>query len=387
MIRNTIQVARLEMDKRLHSTRWVVALISWVVALLLVTTALYLEVAPVFGVYADTFHPGLSASGASVLMLFVCAITITIAASSAAGTVNGDRENGMLALMQVTPVSGWSIIFGKVLAAWLNSLAFLLLSLPFIFALIHAQPDLWPGFGLGALVVAVELLAFAGIGVGWSVLTPRPAGSSALAVFTVLAVFLGSPVLLLTLENFTAERFTVEHTELVFLDYDRETGQMLEPGDPGYGQSCEIESVYVNLSHTNRYWWLLLTNPVVAVGDALPDSGRYERLLAQPADIRGPRGEGLVEYENGVARAVTSGLAYLRLAPAHEKIVNECGPEKGKVVMAQVGDPEAPVDDRSGIYFGWVLVIHVVAGAAMVALAGASTKVPVVKLARGTRIA
>lgn len=392
MIRHTALVTQLELRKRLHSTRWIATLIAWATVLLLMSTAVS-ALNSAFDV-STSFDAGTTASAAAVLVHFTALIAITIAASSAAGALNGDRENGMLALIQATPVSGWAIVAGKVLAAWINAVVFLLVSVPFVGGLLISLPDLWGGFARGYLVVALELLAFAGIGVGWSALTPRPGGSSALAVFTVLAMLLGGSVMMLGLENFTAQRSTVQVAHEYEQTWDEEKQEPIAEDDPRFGQKiCEDQSYPTYISQVSKFWWLALTNPVVAVADGMPDMGV----------LPGGAGEDDVECDSdkcdGMAylnsnrfhvepnSSVLDILGSMKKPASHQELVNECGPDKGKVVFARVGDPDAPIDRERGQYWGWTVSLHLLLGALMTAVAGRRTRVPIRKLARGTRIA
>ncbi len=392
MIRHIALVTQLELRKRIHSTRWIAALIAWTVVLLLVSSATVFLNSTFRG--SPSFSAGATASAAAVLVHFTALIAITIAASSAAASLNGDRENGMLALMQATPVSGWAIVVGKALAAWINALVFLLVSVPFVGFLLSVLPSLWGGFARGYLVVAIELLAFAGIGMGWSALTPRPGGSSALAVFTVLALLLGGPVVMLGLENLTADRSTVKVMREYDQYWDEEKDEPLAEDDPRFGQKvCESQDYPTYISQVSKFWWLALTNPVVAVADGMPTTGV----------LPGGAGEDDAECDSDECEAITyldsnsfhvepnssvvEILGAMKKPASHHQLVNDCGPDKGKVVFAQVGDPDAPIDRERGQYWGWTASLHLLLGALMAVVAGRRTRVPIKNLPRGTRIA
>lgn len=391
MIRHAALVAQLELRKRVHSTRWGTALTAWLLSLLLVTAASVYFLPAFFGVQ-DSIDPSEPVSAASMLIHFAALIGITVATSAAASSLNGDRENGMLALLQATPISGWSIVLGKVLAAWINSLIFMASSIPFTAFLLWKTPQLAEGFARGYLVIALELAAFAGIGIGWSALTPRPGGSAALSVFTVLAFVLGAPIVMLGLENFTATHTKVSATAEYEQYWDDEKNAPIPESDPRYGKKiCETNVQEVVISNVSRYWWLALTNPVVAVADSLPtvvtkeDEDSAQQLPCDSSDCSS------TDLANTFGifpnSTIVQAITWMKQPPSHEAIVNDCGPESGKVVFPRIGNPNARLDNEGGQYWGYTVSLHLFFGAAMAAVAVRRTRTPIRQLPRAVRIA
>ena len=65
-----------------------------------------------------------------VVVLVVLALALLVAPALAAQSVNGDRERGTLATLQVTRLRAGEIALGKLLASWGTALVFLAVTLP-----------------------------------------------------------------------------------------------------------------------------------------------------------------------------------------------------------------------------------------------------------------
>ena len=65
-----------------------------------------------------------------VVVLVVLALALLVAPALAAQSVNGDRERGTLATLQVTRLRAGEIAVGKLLASWGTALVFLAVTLP-----------------------------------------------------------------------------------------------------------------------------------------------------------------------------------------------------------------------------------------------------------------
>jgi hypothetical protein len=121
-------VAAQEFRLRIRSGRWRWLLASWFGVLLLFTTLSWLASPP----------PPLLPDGErgrpmyDALILFVLAVALFVAPALTAQSVNGDRERGTLATLQVTLLTPAEIALGKLAAAWGTALVFLALSLPLV---------------------------------------------------------------------------------------------------------------------------------------------------------------------------------------------------------------------------------------------------------------
>jgi len=117
-------VVRQEFRVRLRTGRWRWLLGSWVAVLLLFTALLDLSLTGATGPRGVPLFGG--------LMLFVLALVLIISPALTAQSVNGDRERGTLATLQVTRLTATEIAVGKLLAGWGVGLVALALALPFV---------------------------------------------------------------------------------------------------------------------------------------------------------------------------------------------------------------------------------------------------------------
>ncbi|TPX00810.1 ABC transporter permease, partial [Schumannella luteola] len=119
----------------------------------------------------------------SVIVYFVLLLGTLVTPALSGNAINGDRENGTLATTQVTLVSTAQLVLGKLLAAWITALGFLVAGLPFLlFALVIGGASVDTAI-VSILVLALELGVVAAIGVGLSGLIRRP-------LFSVVATYL-----------------------------------------------------------------------------------------------------------------------------------------------------------------------------------------------------
>lgn len=258
-------VARLELRQRVRSTRWIVSLVVFGVLVGGVTTLTW---AFTRNLAADD-PSGTNVAGPTMfgfIVFFVLFLGLLVSPTLSATAVNGDRNAGTLATLQVTLLSATEIVLGKLLASWLASLAFLAVSLPFI-----AWAFLTGGNNPGAVVATVLLLAallavVCGIGLGFSALTARTAGS---AVLTYVSV---ASLTVLSLIVFGLSIPLVSGEERVRV-YEADWAASTEPlGEDGtyVEPACEWTERNEYVVHTERTWWLLAINPFVIVADAAP---------------------------------------------------------------------------------------------------------------------
>ena len=100
--------------------------------------------------------------------------------------------------MQVTLLSPSEIAAGKLLAAWLAACAFLVASLPFLVVALAMGGTPVMSLVRVVLIIALLLAAVCGIGLGYSALVARTAGSTVLTFLTVAALTLLTPILFAT---------------------------------------------------------------------------------------------------------------------------------------------------------------------------------------------
>lgn len=259
------RVLALELTQRVRSTRWRATLTVWFAVLV---GSVMLQVA-FFRARARAVGPDEvvwdQSSGEAIVhgtLLFVLLVGLVIAPAQSATAINGDRRDGVLALVQATPVPTWALLAGKLLAAWLASLAFLVVSLPvLVWAVLMGGLSMWAML-LGVAVVALLLLAVAGIGLGLSAATPRTGSSTMLAYFVVAALLAGLPLVYALAAPMTGKSETLPVAHVVRNDVDHATA------DPA--QWCEVRDTPVEYSDTRALAWLFIPDPMVILADAVP---------------------------------------------------------------------------------------------------------------------
>jgi ABC-type transport system involved in multi-copper enzyme maturation permease subunit len=274
-------VAVLELRQRVRSTRWILILVLWAVLLGALTALMHLYW---WGWDYEGEGPSPSRFGAAVfgmIVYMVLSLGSLIAPAMASTSINGDRAAGVLATPQTTLLTPAEIALGKLGAAWVTSLAFLVVSLPII-----GWGYLDGGTPLGRLAVtsallAVMLLVVCAVGLGWSAITARTTYSVVLTYLTVAAVGIGLPVLYVLLIPVTAttERHVVRTLVPQSATMDPRTGQWVEPSADGRATTrstgedplvCRESVRRERMRHPERIWWVLAANPYVILADASP---------------------------------------------------------------------------------------------------------------------
>ncbi len=168
-------VARQEFRLRIRAGRWRLLLGAWCALLALFTLLLRLAAGSVEGL-ADRgklIYGGLT--------LVVLGLSLLVVPSLAAQSVNGDRERGTLATLQVTRLSAAEIALGKFAAACGTALLFLAVTLPLA---LYAVTE--GGVPLGrvlvvTLVVGLLLGAVCALSLWLSAVLPRTTASGLVA--------------------------------------------------------------------------------------------------------------------------------------------------------------------------------------------------------------
>jgi ABC-type transport system involved in multi-copper enzyme maturation permease subunit len=229
-------VARQEFRVRLRTGRWRWLLAVWVGVVGAFTALLSLAL------FATDVVSGVPLFGG--LMLFVLALVLLVSPALTAQAVNGDRERGTLATLQVTRLSPTHIALGKLLAGWAVGLSALALTLPFV-----AWSIALGGVGvLRAVVVLVVVALLIGVicavSQALSALFARSIASALVSYLVVFALTIGTVVAFGLALPLTAERRTGTYTS----------------GD----------TYDATISHPEQVWWLLAPNPFVVLADAAP---------------------------------------------------------------------------------------------------------------------
>jgi ABC-type transport system involved in cytochrome c biogenesis permease component len=189
-------------------------------------------------------------------MLFVLALTLVVTPAITAQAINGDRERGTLATLQVTRLTSAEIVIGKLLAGWGVGLVALALTVPFVgWAMAEG------GVGLARAVVVLLVVALligvvCAVSLGLSALLARSVTSALLSYVTVFALTVGTPIAFVLATGLVND-------------------------DEG--------------SHPERVWWLLAPNPFVVLADAAPQVPRVRPMrgdyVPEPADPLGEIGQ------------------------------------------------------------------------------------------------
>ncbi|NHC15408.1 ABC transporter permease [Motilibacter deserti] len=366
-------VARGELRQRVRAGRWRWLLAAWVAVLAAFTVLLRLAL-------STGLEPGQEMGPPLFggLMLFVLGLAMLVVPSLTAQSVNGDRERGLLAPLQVTLLTPWEIALGKLAAAWGVALLFLALALPFaVWSLVEG------GVGAGQLLVAVLVEALllgvvCAIGLGLSAALSR---STTSAVLTYLAVFALSAGTLIAFG--LALVATSEAREEAYYDGDG------------------VATTYMTTEdHPERVWWLLAPNPFVVLADAAPrnDPGMPRRYAdyvqdyePEPLDPLGEIGRAVREARD--PEAYDGWYSYGPYPPGGgiTAVVPTPGalPEPGVAYDPDVSVAGSAVDGprEAAAVWPWGLGFDLLLGAGAVWLAARRLRAPAHRLGKGSRIA
>ncbi|WP_341257059.1 ABC transporter permease [Gordonia malaquae] len=344
-----LTLAGLEVRQRVRSTRWRVTLgILFALMSLIVFGSLYVVVS------TDSTFDDWSVYAFEIVLFVILFVGLVGAPTISATSINGDRRDATLAVVQATPISAWELTLGKFLGAWVASLALVGVALPYlVFGIVIGPTSVIAS--VGAIVVLALLLGcYCAIGLGFSAATSRPAASAMLTQATVLLLLIGLPLaFVLTVPAVTSsEKVTV--TEW---DY----------GGAASVSTCREVPGTREFTHTEYTWWLLAPNPLVVVGDVV-GAGQHRDS----------------DETRGLLRALSHGMSATRTGP---EIVGSTCPTSTDDRFNDV----VLYDDRDSGYVGhtWYigLGITMAIGAFGLWVAARRLRVPAGKLARGVRVA
>jgi ABC-2 type transport system permease protein len=338
-------VFSLEMRQRVRGVAWYVLLGVFVFLVLIVTVLLSIAL----GGFGRDIGGGVYSS----VIYFVLLLGTLVAPALSGNSINGDRDAGTLATMQVTLVTTWQIVIGKFLAAWVTALAFLVASVPFLIWATVAGGLSASTIIVSILVLACELGVVAAIGVGLSGIIARPLFSIVLTYLAVAALSLG------TLITFTLGGLVLQ-TQLTDTSYSAKSYDK-----SGLGLDCGPAQVsHYPVPRFDRVWGVLVANPYVVLADAVPTQYNKD---GQPTDLFG-----YLKFSERSAQ----------VAPNLHPVYNEC---------------KASQDDSSPQYRktidsttpGWAVGMGIQLVLSAAALWGAyrRTRTPAARLPKGSRIA
>lgn len=331
-------IARLELTQRLRSVSWYVLLGVYALVLLGITGL-------AFAVYSwgDAVGAGVFSIVVNIVLLLVVLVSPTLSGNA----INGDRDAATLAAIQVTAASTGDIMIGKLVAAVATGGAFLVVALPFLaFSLLGGGAN--AGVLLvSLLVLAVEIVIVAAIGVGLSGLLARPLFSVATTYLVVAALVIG------TLIVFALGGMAVRS----------EATSYSRPYDSAGNVDCDSweTTTSYEVPRFDLVWWALAANPFVVLADATPTELSDD---GYPVDLFGQ---------------IKFGVRSAQLSPLEQRW-DECDPSGGYRTPQEVFDSTVP-----SWFVGLGVQIVIVGG--LFAGAWARTRTPARRLPPGTRIA
>jgi ABC-type transport system involved in multi-copper enzyme maturation permease subunit len=353
-------VTVLELRQRVRSTRWKTALIVWFAVVGLIT----LLTTGAFQILSD--DSGLGGSEPfggtvySIVVGFVLFLGLLVAPTLSSGAINGDRNAGTLATLQVTLLSPAEIVLGKLAAAWIAALAFLVASIPFLAWALVGGGVHWLALLTTVLMLALVLGVVCAIGLGFSALVSKTSGSAVLTYLTIGAVTVALPILFGLLVPVTS---TMEEVEV----WDIEAGYDWEETT---APECEWRTHELPVWHSERTWWLLAPNPFVVVADAQPLQGGVEELA----------------HNGNMLAMLQYGVRYARTGDTGpQDWCSDFVYENGREVRPD--SPVEPVQVTDQLVWPWGLGFNLLLGAGGVLVAVNRLRIPTAELPQGTRVA
>ena len=280
-------VAQHEFRLRIRAGRWRWLLSIW---FLLVSGFTLLAHLSVRANYRDADNTGVVVYGA--LVLFVLGLALLVVPSLTGQSVNGDRERGTLATLQVTRLTALEIALGKLAAAWGTALVFLALGLPAVLYSVALGGIPLGRVAVVTLVVALLLGVVTAIALCLSSLLSRTTTSGVLAYLSVFALTIGTLIAFGIGAAMSTEHYTETFTQDCQSRADLEQ-QGIPPeqiGDIFTGCQAGPQSYDTTRTRTDHVWWLLAPNPFVIVADAapqLPKPTAAERRARAAAEAAG----------------------------------------------------------------------------------------------------
>lgn len=380
-------VARQEFRLRIRAGRWRVLLAIWFAVLLLFTGLMRAALGGFSNQEVD--DKGVVIYGG--LMLFVLGLALLVVPALAAQSVNGDRERGTLATLQVTRLTAADICLGKFAAAWGTSLVFLSLSLPLVVYAMTQKGVTVGRVAVVTLVLALLLGSVCAISLALSALLSRTTTSGVLAYLAVFALTVGTGIMFGLATAITTEKYTETYTQPC--PTATEFPQGLPPGerDRIFAQCGQAQTYQSSRARTDRTWWLLSPNPFVILADAapqLPPLTEAQRRQRREDEQRGIYRQDARDIDplGGLGRAVRS----LRKPPDPVSTFSygsgSTGSLSGAYSSSLTITPDPPKDERKPVWpLGLAIDVALAAGALWLTTRRLGT--PSRTLPKGQRIA
>jgi ABC-type transport system involved in multi-copper enzyme maturation permease subunit len=266
------------------------------------------------------------------LMYFILGMMLVISPALTSQTINGDRERGTLATLQVTRLAPLEIALGKLLAGWAVGLVALALSLPFAgYAMSQGGITVLrivATYGVVGLLVGVVCAVSQAL----SALLARSITSALLSYITVAGLAVGTVIAFGLIAPLLREQVVVQR-----------------PGEPRYNAT---------IVHQERVWWILAPNPFVVLADSAP---RAPRRYVHNGDV-------YYEEDYDPLSQISNSVRRLRQEPRW-----------------YLAEPEPSTQDLPVWPYG--LGFNLLLGIGAVAVTTARLRTPSRRLARGVRVA
>jgi ABC-2 type transport system permease protein len=347
-------VARLEFLLRIRAGRWRWLVAAWFALLLIITALVRASLRP-----STLSVEQVDARGAvmfGVIMLVVLGLALLVTPALSAQSVNGDRERGTLATLQVTRLGPAEIAFGKLLASWGTSLVFLLVTLPLaLWCYAEGGLSLLRIAGV-YLVTALLLGVVSALALALSALLARSTTSGVLAYLTVFALTAGTFIAFGLATVLTQQKVTGTSRACNYDDQGREIAG-----------TCTDEPYETSVPRTDRTWWIIAPNPFAVLADSAP--GGPTRTVQRPDGTTAQEG-----VELDPLGALSRSLHQIRVKPQE---LNNGFSTYYAVPDGVVGAAVWPLG----------LAIDLLLGAGAVYVTARRLRTPTYKLARGQRIA
>ena len=153
----------LELRQRVRATRWRIMLGIWLAVLILLCGGLVITVKVQMPNSSNTEY---LLSLYDLVVCFVLGIGLIVAPTLSATSINGDRADATLALLQATALRSREIVVGKLLAAWVAAIAFLGVAVPFLIGLTVAGGSHWQALLAHLVILVFTLGAVCALGLG-----------------------------------------------------------------------------------------------------------------------------------------------------------------------------------------------------------------------------
>lgn len=352
-------VARLELTQRLRSSRWKTVLILWFIGVGLICLLISAALTSSWGYNDNSVGPTIF----GLIVFFILFMGLLITPSLSSTAINGDRNAGTLAILQASLLTPLEITLGKLAAGWLSSIAFVVVSVPFIvWSLAAGGVSLWT-------VITVLLTMILLLGVICAVSLYMSARMVKTATSTVMSYLVVAGVSFITLILFGLSTvifvFNTESSAMYPSKWDPETGKPTQ---------CEVEYRYEVNPRTDLTWGLLAINPYVIMADVhVPSKG----VVAQNYTDDDP------------LYLISQGTRQLRANFASEYRGEEmwCNPDGSTVSDAEYNRRANLPMKQSGPVWPYGLGFYLAVGALAVNRTANRLKTPYDQLAKGVRIA